>query len=83
MKNLLVLILTMSIGLCQAQNRDPEAQKLLDQVSAKVNGYDNMVLEFKYVLDNSEENIHQETRGDVTSGRRQLSVEHPRNYKNL
>ncbi len=66
MKNLLVLILTMSIGLCQAQNRDPEAQKLLDQVSAKVNGYDNMVLEFKYVLDNSEENIHQETRGDVT-----------------
>ena len=23
-------------------------------------------MEFKYVLDNSEENIHQETRGDVT-----------------
>ena len=66
MKNLLVLILTMSIGMCQSQNRDPEAQTLLDEVSAKVNGYDNMVLEFKYVLDNSEENIHQETRGDVT-----------------
>ena len=52
--------------MCHAQNRDPEAQNLLEKVSAKVNSYDNMVLEFKYVLDNSEENIHQETRGDIT-----------------
>jgi len=52
--------------MCHAQNRDPEAQDLLEKVSNKVNGYDNMVLEFKYVLDNSEENIHQETRGDIT-----------------
>ena len=52
--------------MCHAQNRDPEAQNLLEKVSNKVNGYDNMVLEFKYVLDNSEENIHQETRGDIT-----------------
>jgi len=43
-----------------------EAKSLLDQVSAKVNGYENMVLDFKYVLDNNEENIHQETRGNVT-----------------
>ena len=83
MKNLLVLLLTMSIGLCQAQNRDPEAQKLLEQVSAKVNGYDNMVLEFKYVLDNSEENIHQETRGDIHLGRRQLCIKYSRNHKNI
>ena len=66
MKNLIAFILTISIGVCNAQNRDPEAQALLEQVSAKVNGYDNMVLEFKYVLDNSEENIHQETRGEIT-----------------
>ena len=66
MKNLIAFILTISIGVCHAQNRDPEAQALLEQVSAKVNGYDNMVLEFKYVLDNSEENIHQETRGEIT-----------------
>ena len=52
--------------MCHAQNRDPEAQDLLEKVSNKVNGYDNMVFEFKYVLDNSEENIHQETRGDIT-----------------
>ena len=66
MKNFTTLILTLIIGICQAQNRDPEAQTLLNEVSAKVNGYDNMVLNFKYVLDNSEENIHQETRGDIT-----------------
>lgn len=66
MKNFTTVLLTLIIGICQAQNRDPEAQTLLNEVSAKVNGYDNMVLEFKYVLDNSEENIHQETRGDIT-----------------
>ena len=65
MKNFITLILTLIVGFGFAQNRDPEAQALLDEVSNNVNGYDNMVLEFKYVLDNSEENIHQETRGDV------------------
>ena len=66
MKKFTTLILTFIVGMSFAQNRDPEAQALLDEVSKNVNGYDNMVLEFKYVLDNSEENIHQETRGDVT-----------------
>ena len=66
MRKIIVFIITMSSVVFQAQNREPEAKALLDQVSAKVNGYDNMVLDFKYVLDNSEENIHQETRGDVT-----------------
>ena len=50
----------------QAQSRTSEAQQLLDEVSAKVKSYDSMTLEFKYVLENTEENIHQETRGDVT-----------------
>jgi outer membrane lipoprotein-sorting protein len=54
------------IGICHAQNRDLEAQELLNQMSAMANGYDNMVLEFKYALDNNEENIHQETTGDIT-----------------
>jgi len=66
MKNFTTFILTLIIGFCQAQNRDPKAQTLLNEMSAKANEYDNMVLEFKYALDNSEENIHQETRGDIT-----------------
>jgi len=66
MKQFITLLLTLSIGFGQAQSREPKAQALLDEVSAKVNGYDNMLLEFKYVLENSEENVRQETRGDVT-----------------
>jgi len=66
MKKIIVFILAMSSMTFHAQNRESEAKSLLDQVSAKVNGYENMVLDFKYVLDNNEENIHQETRGNVT-----------------
>ena len=66
MKQFITLLLTLSIGFGQAQSREPKAQALLDEVSAKVNGCDNMLLEFKYVLENSEENVRQETRGDVT-----------------
>lgn len=66
MKNFTTLILVLMIGICHAQNRDLEAQELLNQMSAMANGYDNMVLEFKYALDNNEENIHQETTGDIT-----------------
>ena len=66
MKKIIVFILAISSMTFHAQNRESEAKSLLDQVSAKVNGYENMVLDFKYVLDNNEENIHQETRGNVT-----------------
>ena len=54
------------MSICQSQNKDAEAQFLLDEVSAKAKGYESMSLEFKYVLENTEENIKQETRGDVT-----------------
>ncbi len=43
-----------------------KAEQLLNEVSQKVKSYDNIYLDFKYVLDNKEENIRQETRGDVT-----------------
>ena len=45
-----------------AQN---DAKALLDEVSAKVKSYDNISLDFKYVLVNIEEDINQETRGNV------------------
>ncbi|WP_445956081.1 LolA family protein [Yeosuana sp.] len=40
-------------------------KKLLKEVSDKVNGYENISIDFKYVLENTSENIKQETRGDV------------------
>jgi hypothetical protein len=42
-----------------------KAKALLDEVSTKVKSYDNIAIDFKYVLVNTEEDIHQETRGDV------------------
>lgn len=44
---------------------DPKAQTLLDEVSSKVKGYENISIDFKYVLTNTSENINQETRGSV------------------
>jgi outer membrane lipoprotein-sorting protein len=48
-----------------AQN-DAKAKTLLSEVSTKVKSYDNITIDFKYVLENTAENIKQETRGDVT-----------------
>jgi len=48
-----------------AQNSD-KAKALLDEVYSKVKGYDNIQVDFKYVLNNEEADINQETRGDVT-----------------
>lgn len=63
-KLVFILAAIMALNL-QAQNSKP-AEKLLNEVSNKVRSYDNMVIGFKYALDNSKENVHQETRGDVS-----------------
>ncbi|EMQ96498.1 LolA family protein [Xanthomarina gelatinilytica] len=54
-----LFIYTMSFG------QDSKAKALLDEVSQKAKSYDNISIDFKYVLDNAAENIKQETRGDV------------------
>jgi outer membrane lipoprotein-sorting protein len=46
----------------QAQN----AKSLLDEVSNKVKSYDNILIDFKYSLSNTKENVKQDTRGNVT-----------------
>lgn len=54
-----LFIYTMSFG------QDSKAKALLDEVSQKAKSYNNISIDFKYVLDNAAENIKQETRGDV------------------
>jgi outer membrane lipoprotein-sorting protein len=49
-----------------SQAQDKKAKDLLDQVTAKVKSYDNIVIDFKYALNNSKENINQESKGNVT-----------------
>ena len=49
-----------------AQNLDPKAKSLLSEVKSTISGYENVNISFKYVLENEEENIYQETKGEVT-----------------
>lgn len=49
-----------------AQAQDKKAKDLLDQVTAKIKSYDNIVLDFKYTLTNAKEGINQESKGNVT-----------------
>lgn len=60
----LVLVLV-SFTAINAQS-DTKSKTLLDEVSAKMNTYQNMYVEFKYVLENKKEDVHQETRGNAT-----------------
>jgi len=61
----IVAISFLSISACLAQNSE-KAKALLDEVYNKVQGYENIEVVFRYVLENAEANINQETRGDVT-----------------
>lgn len=57
---LLIAIFTVTIASAQ------DAKSLLNEVSAKAKSYDNIHIDFKYNLNNSKENVNQDTRGDVT-----------------
>ena len=60
-----IALVFLSINLVNAQNPE-KAKALLDDVYNKVQGYDNIFVDFKYVLNNQEAGINDETRGDVT-----------------
>jgi outer membrane lipoprotein-sorting protein len=48
------------------QAQDKKAKDLLNQVTSIVKSYNNIVIDFKYSLHNSKENIHQDSKGNVT-----------------
>jgi hypothetical protein len=48
------------------QAQDKKAKDLLDDVTEKVKSYDNIVIDFKYTLNNAKENINQDSKGNVT-----------------
>ena len=61
------IVLSLFIGIFSTQAQDAKkAKALLDEVSAKIKSYDNITIEFKYALNNSKENINQESKGNVT-----------------
>ncbi len=56
---IVIVVLISSFGFAQ------DAETLLNEVYDKTNSYENISIDFKYVLQNTSENINQETRGDV------------------
>jgi outer membrane lipoprotein-sorting protein len=63
-KIIFILTVLLSTNALFAQN-DAKAKSLLTEVSNKAKSYNNISIDFKYVLENVKENINQETRGDV------------------
>jgi hypothetical protein len=49
-----------------AKAQDKKAKSLLDEVTTKVKTYSNIVIDFKYTLNNAKENINQESKGNVS-----------------
>ena len=62
----LTLTLLFAFRILHGQTQDPEAKVLLKAVNAKVKTYDNIQIEFEYVLENDSENIRQKTLGKIT-----------------
>ena len=60
---LVAIAMLMSFGV---QAQDKKAKALLDEVTSKIKGYDNIIIDFKYSLNNLKENINQESKGNVT-----------------
>ena len=63
LKTVFLFILFMSLP--AAAQESQKAKNLLDEVSAKIKGYENIVLDFKYSVANPGENLNQESKGNV------------------
>ncbi len=59
---LITAILLFSLSI---QAQDKKAKDLLDQVTSLVKSYDNIIIDFKYSLNNAKENINQDSKGNV------------------
>ena len=66
MKQILLLFLIAITGITATAQNSDKAKALLDEVYSKVKSYDNIYVDFKFELENTEANINSETRGDVT-----------------
>ncbi|MFD2907664.1 outer membrane lipoprotein carrier protein LolA [Flavobacterium ardleyense] len=65
MKRILSVVFLLFIGLSTQAQDAKKAKELLDEVSAKVKSYTNIVIDFKYSINNPAERINQESNGNV------------------
>lgn len=66
MKKLGLLVFAFVITILGNAQSPNNADALLNEVSSKVEAYDNILIDFKYSLENTAENVKHETRGDVS-----------------
>jgi outer membrane lipoprotein-sorting protein len=64
MKNFTFITL-LSLLTFTALGQDKKAKDLLDAVTVKVKSYENISIDFKYSLQNTKENINQDSKGNV------------------
>ena len=60
--SIIVFLFLISFG---TNAQDKKAKKLLNEVTAKIKSYQNIVIDFKYTLNNAKENINQDSKGSV------------------
>jgi len=65
MRAIVGLLVAFFIGFSAQAQQDKQAKALLDKVTAKVKSYDNITIDFKYSLNNTKENINQDSKGTV------------------
>jgi len=66
MKKLIFSLVIILISSTSFSQNGSDAKALLDKVAAKVEAYKNIFIEFNHRFDNTDADIHQETRGHVT-----------------
>jgi len=65
-KRTLTSFVLLLIGVTSMAQNSQKAKALLDEVYAKVTSYDNIQIEFKYALENTEANTKSETQGKAS-----------------
>ena len=65
MYKILGLLAVMFISLSLNAQNSQKAKGLLDDVSAKIKSYENIVIDFKYSMSNPKKNLNQESKGNV------------------
>lgn len=64
MKNLIILLFLIS-ALTGYTQTDQKAKSILDQVSQKTKGYKSISADFQFIMDNSEVDLHEVSRGSL------------------
>ncbi|UUC45115.1 LolA family protein [Flavobacterium cerinum] len=66
MRTFLSLLTLLLFGLTLQAQDSKKAKDLLNEVSAKANSYDNIVIDFRFTLQNPKQNQNQDSKGNLT-----------------